>query len=139
MASALFAVLLLTLLAGCGGSEDPGEAYPGSRDTPFPLGNSFILNVVDIVKVNDVETRRYKNAMFDVTLELNDASIIPTFEERLYRIREIVGSAVRGEHIDELLKTPRHKAIEEDLAEKINAEFNTTAVARVCISDFVFQ
>jgi|GEM_PF-3022010 len=135
---AVSAVLILSLLAGCGGGE-PAETFTGSNDVPFSLGDSFVLNVADIVIVNNSETIRYKNAMFDVTLEVSDKSMLPTFEERRYRIREIVGSAVRGKYIDDLLKASYHRSLEEDLAEKINTEFNTMAVSRVYISDFVFQ
>ena len=132
MAAALAAVLLTAPLAGCNNAP-PAPPYEGAYDATYSLGETFTINITD-----DTETR-HKYAVCTVMLELGDADIITTFDEKLHRVRQIVIDTVGSKTTGRLQTAEQKTALREELAEKINEEFNTTAVHRVVFSEFFFH
>jgi len=132
IAAALAAALLTVLLAGCGNAP-AAPPYDGAYDTNYSLGEQFTINITD-----DTETR-HKYVVCQVTLELADPAIIADFDEKLHRIRQIVTDTIGDKTVGKLSTNAQKDALREELAEKINGEFNTDAVHRVVFSDFFFH
>jgi flagellar basal body-associated protein FliL len=139
IATAIAAVLMLGLFAGCGGggggSRDP--AYTGENDIAYPLGGNFRINA-NTTGVEDEQLRRFNYVVCEITLEINDPDFIAILDERLYRVREIVIFTIAGKRIDHLTETYQKIELAEEIVEKINEEFNTTAVSRMVFSEFFF-
>jgi flagellar basal body-associated protein FliL len=136
LTAALAAVLLLGLVTGCdlfGGGAVMVD-YPGRTDTPYPLGERFTINSTS----ESEDLRRYRHVVCEVTLEVNDAVIINTFDERLHRIREIVIESISSKTLDQLRTSAQKDALREEIMDRVNEEFNTTAVRRVVFSEFFF-
>jgi flagellar basal body-associated protein FliL len=74
-----------------------------------------------------------------VTLEVGDPSIIKIFGERNYRIREIVIDAITDKTLDELGTSGQRADLRQEILDRINEEFNTTAVRRVVFGEFYFH
>lgn len=126
----LAAVILPALLAGC--SDPPVETFPGEFDIPYSLGERFTISIISTTD----EYRRFKWAVVDVTLEVNDEKILSTFDAKIHRIRGIVTGAINAKPIEQLLL--QKEAIQQGIMEDINREFNTEAVQRVVFGDFYF-
>jgi flagellar basal body-associated protein FliL len=125
-------ILTVPLLAGCG--DPPVPSFEGEFDVPYSLGEKFTINAIG---VSD-NLRRYKWVVVDVILEVNDTSIIPTFDDRNHRIREIVTDAIKARTLDQLNELAEKDKLRQEIKEKTNNEFNTSAVQRVVFGDFYF-
>jgi flagellar basal body-associated protein FliL len=136
LTTALAAVLLLGLVTGCGlfGGGDVVVDYPGRTDIPYSVGDRFTINSTS----DSDDLKRYRHVVCEVTLEVNDAAIIRTFDERLHRIREIVTEAISSKTLDQLRTSTQKDALREEIMDRVNEEFNTTAVRRVVFSEFFF-
>jgi flagellar basal body-associated protein FliL len=125
-------IILLTLFAGCGGDHE--ESYPGEFDITYSLGDRFTINALGVAD----EYRRYKWVVIDVVLEVGDESIIATFESRNHRLREIVTDAIKARSLDQLNVVEEKVVLRQEIMDKINGEFNTSAVNRVVFAEFYF-
>ena len=132
------AVLLLGLFAGCDSRRRP-PSFDGEFDVPYPLGDAFTINANTVGLDDGHELKRFNYVVCEVTLELGDPGIAKVIDERLYRVREIVIFTIGGKSLD-TINTPAQKAaLAEELGQKINEEFNSTAVNRVVFSDYYFH
>ena len=129
IALAAAAVLLTALLAGCD-NNPAAPKFPGEFDTAYSLGDGFTINITD-----DTETRT-KYVVCNVTLELGDPAIAVTFDDFLYRLREIVIDTIGAKTTGQLHTNAQKDALREELAERINEEFNTDAVQNVYFPTF---
>jgi flagellar basal body-associated protein FliL len=127
----LTAAFFTAMAAGCG--DDKEEPYPGAFDTPYSLGDMFIINVIGTSE----EFKRFNYVRCEVTLEVNSSSVFSVFDERIHRIREIVVESIKAKTIEDLQENMDD--IRQEIKEKINKEFNTDAVQRVVVSDINYH
>lgn len=125
-ALSLSIIAMLILLTGCGGEK--AESYDGEFSTSYPLSSdAMIFNILG-------EPKKYVNCK--VTLEVDDATIITTFDARIHRVKEIVNLAISAKTREELDPPEAKITLAEEIAAKINEEFNTTAVQKVYFEEF---
>jgi flagellar basal body-associated protein FliL len=138
LAAALAVTLMLGVLAGCY-RERPQEPFSGAGDTPFSVGEGFTINLT----AESEDQRRFKYVVCSVTLEVSEAGVkagtIRHFDSRLHRIQEIVIDAISSKTVDQLSSIAQKDALREEIRDKVNIEFNTTAVNRVVFGTFYFH
>jgi flagellar basal body-associated protein FliL len=135
---ALVAALLLGMTAGCY-RERPQEAFPGAGDTPYSVGEGFTINLT----AESEELKRFKYVVCSVTLEVSaagvKAGILKHFDSRLHRIQEIVIDSISSKTMEQLKTMEQKTALRQEILDKVNIEFNTTAVNRVVFGTFYFH
>jgi flagellar basal body-associated protein FliL len=130
-------VVLAGLLAGCGGDTPPPQ-FEGANDTIFQLTDDFRINANTAGIPDGDSLGRYNFVFCEVTLEINDDSIIPILNDRIHRVREIIIFAVSDKPLNMIKSKDQIAALGAEIVEKINAEFNTTAVSRLVFSEYYF-
>jgi flagellar basal body-associated protein FliL len=138
IATAAAAILILGLLAGCGDSAPQTPPYEGAFDIVYPLGTNFRINANTTGLDERHELKRFNYVVCEIALEVSDASILPTFDERIHRIRQIINFTIGSKPLDQISKPEQKEALAEELVEKLNEEFNTTAISRLVFSEYYF-